>query len=25
MMFFLAGHGDRPVRTVDRTVTSSTR
>lgn len=25
MMFFLAGHEDRPIRTVDRTMTSSTR
>lgn len=25
MMFFLAGHDDRPVQIVDRTMTSSTR
>jgi hypothetical protein len=25
MMFFLAGHEDRPVQPVDRTMTSSTR
>ena len=25
MMFFLAGHAERPVRSVDQTMTSSTR